>query len=1272
MASREKPGLPAILGGTPAFTPDNPVPQIFPTGHGYRAGEYSAIDSILANELRPDTKVLSNRQAFVSKGLHGTSPSHRSDLQDRLAGFLDLDPDTTSAICVTSGTQALQAALKIVFRDGRPKTRNEVIMPAITVVSTAEAVLSEGFVPVFVDVDPRTWMLSPEATKASISERTAAIVTVDWLGARCDLGPFRKLADEHHLKLISDSAQGFGASSGRPPAVDLSDASIFSTGFPKVFHTGGSGGILICSKAQAEWLDNEPTGILRRHAMPEENAYQGLRALDELPEVLLARAEVANVYRQLLRHTPGITFQHIPPGLGASHYQLSVVIDAKEFGLNAKLLREALEAENMKITERVRCLDSIPRLAPSCRTSGDLTVGRWLGQNSITLPIFDQLTPELCGTICSRVNAIQRHSASVVKASKKAGTTTSPGPGLPADIIDLASKYLGHSVLNLVDEREFTRANDAGLPSTIFVPSSWLYRNSISMDELHRRCLSKQEWNLDDQVIEGLFVHGKAGGIVVLSPSAEGDSNIADKSVSLDESGSSANVTLVIKPNGQVQVHKTCSEDGVDGNGRPWLTTQMRFLAASAAVRKTDLFIRPTNFQEDDDTTSITFPYLPSHSLGEMALAGMGSGAVLGVLIRLLGDMADNVWCEGNYNAPANFMQQAHLDRMRRRIAIARAKVPELDNIARYKSIEFNGRQLLGFEAVLKALSCHPRLADIAPLKLNEIHGDLNIHNILCVLEPGANRPFVLIDPRGVDLLSESASVDGFEPGDYCYDLSKLLFSLSGFSEIRKGLYSLERTGESYKLSIRQHPGSDTMVGADRGFIAALASNESLSRWVNKVEKFGMKSLALRILLGEAAHFVADSACALGRDRVEEVLPLFLTGIERLNNVLDLLNGKGDPYTDRPKLPVEIEAESPNHGAAIIRSALLKMASPVTPWAWDVLEVLVKSELTATAQQLLSQLVGEYLPEGTRAHVSTHPAGPVKFPCVLVHPYEGTRGQTYAVASTVRRTSAFLRDAGVPEETIDKLRMVTVSSTGAPTRSQLTSRQNDRLLSPGPWGLSPLQLCALQTTQLVFTRPGRWIVDNDSFFILSRDLRIGGDDMCLLMSERPMTGSSSSWPGRVCINSTMENGGRIFATGFREIGPHETEKKLLRTTNAIFMPAHLGQALSRNEADYATRTSPLLIDFVLSRFMLRTDWIKLCHSQGFGVNSDLAWENSQQLAQLSPRVELVNGGDAMKFHYFGSDSEYIKLLDGAGSHPLLKSLTYAPSMARWVRSQDLA
>lgn len=63
--------------------------------------------------------------------------------------------------------------------------------------------------------------------------------------------------------------------------------------------------------------------------MLESNAYQGVRALDKLREVLDARAVIASKYRQLLSDTPGITFQRVPQGTGASHYQLSVTVDAE-------------------------------------------------------------------------------------------------------------------------------------------------------------------------------------------------------------------------------------------------------------------------------------------------------------------------------------------------------------------------------------------------------------------------------------------------------------------------------------------------------------------------------------------------------------------------------------------------------------------------------------------------------------------------------------------------------------------------------------------------------------------------------------------------------------------------------------------------------------------------------------------------------------------------------------------------------------------------------
>ena len=208
----------------------------------------------------------------------------------------------------------------------------------ITNVLTADGVKMEDFMPVLVGVDPDSWILSPEAIAWSIPDCTAAIITIGWLGTICNLCPFRKLADKCGAKLISDSAQSFGAIDGKPPALDLADVTVYSTGYPKVFHTGGSGGIVVCSTSQADWLEQEPSGILRHEVMAETNAYLSLRALDRLPRDLKTRAETAEIYPSLLRDMPGIAFQHVAPNSGTNHYQLSVTINARSFELDIEIL----------------------------------------------------------------------------------------------------------------------------------------------------------------------------------------------------------------------------------------------------------------------------------------------------------------------------------------------------------------------------------------------------------------------------------------------------------------------------------------------------------------------------------------------------------------------------------------------------------------------------------------------------------------------------------------------------------------------------------------------------------------------------------------------------------------------------------------------------------------------------------------------------------------------------------------------------------------------
>lgn len=227
----------------------------------------------------------------------------------------------------------------------------------------------------------------------------------------------------------------------------------------------------------------------------------------------------------------------------------------------------------------------------------------------------------------------------------------------------------------------------------------------------------------------------------------------------------------------------------------------------------------------------------------------------------------------------------------------------------------------------------------------------------------------------------------------------------------------MESKDNSFNLVLKHHPSSATLRSTDQGLFKALASNKRLLKWVNAVEPDAMRSLKLRVLLGEAAHFVADSACALGRGKAEEVLPLFLFGLAKLNDVFRLINGntKQPEYSTQP----EVVAQSPNYGVAMVQSVLLGSTEAARPW--DILEVLVKSESTFTAHQLLIGLVGQYLLERTHIYVSTHAVVQVKFPSVLIHPFVGVRAQTDAVLSGIRRTQAFLRDGEVSQSTTDRL-----------------------------------------------------------------------------------------------------------------------------------------------------------------------------------------------------------------------------------------------------------
>jgi perosamine synthetase len=149
------------------------------------------------------------------------------------------------AVAVSSGTAALHCAMAAL--DIGPG--DEVIVPAITFVATANAVLFQGGRPVFADLLPDTLLLDPQSAAQRITPRTRALVAVDYAGQPCDYDSLRFLAQEHGLTLVADACHSLGASYRERPVGSLADVSLLS------FHpvkpiTSGEGGALLTDDAK--------------------------------------------------------------------------------------------------------------------------------------------------------------------------------------------------------------------------------------------------------------------------------------------------------------------------------------------------------------------------------------------------------------------------------------------------------------------------------------------------------------------------------------------------------------------------------------------------------------------------------------------------------------------------------------------------------------------------------------------------------------------------------------------------------------------------------------------------------------------------------------------------------------------------------------------------------------------------------------------------------------------------------------------------------------
>jgi perosamine synthetase len=235
------------------------------------------------------------------------------------------------AVATTSCTTALQLALHV----AGVGPGDEVIVPSLSFIATANAVLHCGARPVFADIDPRTYNLDPDAAARAITPRTKVIMPVHQVGLPADMDALSAVAEEHGIAIVEDAACAIGATYKGRPVGSLSPLACFSLHPRKVITTGEGGMITVTDPAAAERLrrlrqHGMSVSDLARHSgtqvviesypepgfnfrMTDMQAALGLCQMDVLDDVLERRRVLAQRYSAALRELPFLDPPYEPP-----------------------------------------------------------------------------------------------------------------------------------------------------------------------------------------------------------------------------------------------------------------------------------------------------------------------------------------------------------------------------------------------------------------------------------------------------------------------------------------------------------------------------------------------------------------------------------------------------------------------------------------------------------------------------------------------------------------------------------------------------------------------------------------------------------------------------------------------------------------------------------------------------------------------------------------------------------------------------------------------
>ncbi len=349
---------------------------------------------------RPDLS--GNEEKYVVEAIRSSWISSTGPFVKRFEEEFAEMCGTRAAIAVCNGTVALHLALLALdVRAG-----DEVLVPSLTYVATANAVRYVGAEPVFVDVDPDTWCIDPALLEASITRRTRGIIAVHLYGHPADMDAINHIAAVNGLWVVEDAAESHLARYKERPTGSLAQIATWSFYGNKTF-TSGEGGAITLNDKQLEirmrTLRGQGMDPQRRYYFPVTGYNFRLTniacailcaQLERGKEIIEERRAIFAKYTDLLQKVPGIGFQPVAEWAEPTPWLFCVTVE-KAYGLTRDELAALLADKGVETRPFFIPLHTLPPFREESRRRQELlphTDG--LSASGLNLPTYSGLKDE--------------------------------------------------------------------------------------------------------------------------------------------------------------------------------------------------------------------------------------------------------------------------------------------------------------------------------------------------------------------------------------------------------------------------------------------------------------------------------------------------------------------------------------------------------------------------------------------------------------------------------------------------------------------------------------------------------------------------------------------------------------------------------------------------------------------------------------------------------------------------------------------------------------